>query len=89
MPTDEEKMKAMRLARAIASDISLYFDAKIVKGIEQDDFFASLSPEIEEGRNLYRSRVSPELYASSNYYDRALVDIVLRSRGHIRSRLWL
>ena len=89
MPTDEEKAKAMRLARAIASDISLYNDAKIVKGLEQDNLFDALRDEIEEGRDLYRSRVSPELFASTNFYDRALVDILIRSRGHVRARLWL
>lgn len=89
MPTEEEKAKAMRLARAIASDISLYNDEKIVRGIEQDNLFDAIAEELEEGRDLYRSRVSEELYRTSNYYDRAVVDIILRSRGHIRSRLWL
>ena len=89
MPTEEEKTKAMRLARAIASDISLYNDEKILRGIEQDNLFDAISDELEEGRDLYRSRVSEELYRTSNYYDRAVVDIIIRSRGHIRSRLWL
>jgi hypothetical protein len=89
MATDEEKTKAMRLARAIASDISVYNDAKIAQAIEADTFFDALSDEIQEGRDLYKSRVSGALYVSSNYYERAIVDIVLRSRGHIRSPLWL
>lgn len=89
MVTEEEKIKANRLARAIASDISLYNEEKIAKGIEEDNLFESLEAELQEGRDLYRSRVSPALYGSSNYYDRAVVDIIIRSRGHIRSRLWL
>ncbi|WP_373045444.1 hypothetical protein [Vulgatibacter sp.] len=89
MPTEEEKAKAMRLARAIASDISLYNDEKIVKGIEADNLFDALAAELEEGRDLYRSRVSPEIYNHTNFYDRAVVDIIVRSRGHVRSRLWL
>lgn len=89
MATEEEKTKAMRLARAIASDISLYNDEKIVKGIEADDFYDALAPELEEGRDLYRSRVSPEIFASTNFFDRAVIDIILRSRGHVRSRVWL
>lgn len=86
--TDEEKMKAMRLARAIASDISLYNDEKIVKGITHDNLFDAIKDEIEEGRDLYKSRVSAELYGGSNFFDRAIVDIILRSRGHIKSKLW-
>jgi hypothetical protein len=84
----DEKAKARRLARAIASDISMYNEEKIVKGIEQDNFFDALKDEIEEGRELYRSRVSPELYAQSNYFDRAIVDIIIKSKGHVRSRIW-
>ena len=89
MPTDDEKAKAMRLARAIASDISLYNDEKIVRGIEGDNLFEAIAAELDEGRDLYRSRVSPEIYKSTNFYDRAVVDIIVRSRGHVRSRLWL
>jgi hypothetical protein len=86
--TEEDKSKAIRLARAIASDISLYNEEKVVRGIENDNLFDVLAEEIEEGRALYKSRVSPELYGGSNYFDRALVDIILRSKGHIRSKLW-
>jgi len=89
MFTEEEKTKAQRLARAIASDISLYNDEKIVRGLQQDNLFDAISAELEEGRDLYRSRVSPALYAATNYYDRAVVDIIVRSRGHVRSPLWL
>jgi hypothetical protein len=86
--TDEEKVKAMRLARAIASDISLYNEQKIIKGIEQDNLFDVLKEELEEGRELYKSRVSQELYVSTNFFDRAVVDIVVRSKGHVKSKIW-
>ena len=79
---------AMRLARAIASDVSLYNEPKIVKGIETDTLFTEMHDEIEEGRQLYRSRVSPQLYGATNFYDRAIVDILVKSKGHIRSRIW-
>ena len=79
---------AIRLARAIASDISLYNEEKIIEGVENDSLFDVLNEEIEEGRELYKSRVSPELYQSSNYYDRALVDIIVKSKGHIKSKIW-
>jgi hypothetical protein len=86
--TDEEKIKAQRLARAIASDISLYNEQKIIKGIEQDNLFDVLQDELEEGRELYKSRVSPELYSNTNFFDRAVVDIVVRSKGHVKSKIW-
>jgi hypothetical protein len=78
---------ARRLARAIASDLSLYNEEKIRKGIEEDDLFTSLSEEIEEGRALYKSRVSSDLY-HRNFYDRALIDILVKSKGHVKSKVW-
>jgi hypothetical protein len=86
--TEEEKIKAQRLARAIASDISLYNEQKIVQGIEEDNLFDVLKDELNEGRDLYRKRVSPELYASTNFFDRAVVDIVVRSKAHVKSKIW-
>jgi hypothetical protein len=87
MPLIETEEAARRLARAIASDLSLYNEEKIVQGLQQDDLFNVLSEEIEEGRALYKSRVSPELY-QKNFYDRALVDILIKTKGHIKCKVW-
>ncbi|MFT3764539.1 MAG: hypothetical protein QM820_03335 [Minicystis sp.] len=86
MPLIETEEAARRLARAIASDLSLYNEEKIVQGIQNDDLFTVLAEEIEEGRALYKSRVSPDLY-QKNFYDRALVDILVKSKGHIKSKI--
>ncbi len=88
MPLIEAPEQAMRLARAICSDVSLYNEEKVVRSIERDDFFDALREELEEGRELYRSRVAPDLYARTNYYDRAIVDVILRPKGHVKSRIW-
>jgi len=80
--------KAMRLARAIASDISLYNEEKIKEGILNDTFFEAISAELDEGRELYRSRVAPAIFEATNFYDRAVVDIILRSKGHLKSKIW-
>ena len=79
---------ANRLARAIASDLSLYNEAKIKEGIENDTFFSVLDAEIAEGRAHYESRVDPKILGSSNFYDRALVDVILARKGHIKSKIW-
>ena len=86
--TDEERAKAVRLARAIASDISLYNEAKIIQGIEQDNLFEVLRDELDEGRDLYKSRVSEEVFTKTNFFDRAIVDIVVAKKGHIKSKIW-
>ena len=80
--------KAMRLARAIASDISLYNEKKVVEGIEQDTLFDLLADEIKEGLKLYQSRVVPELFDSTNFYYRAIVDVIVKNQGHVKSKIW-
>ncbi len=80
--------RAIRLARTIASDISLYNEEKIVRGLSEDKLFTELSDEIEEGRELYRARVAADLYDRTNFFDRAVVDIILKSKGHVKSKIW-
>jgi hypothetical protein len=87
MPLIETEEAARRLARAIASDLSLYNEEKIISGITNDNLFEVLAEEIEEGRVLYKRRVAAELYAR-NFYDRALVDILIKAKGHIKSPVW-
>jgi hypothetical protein len=87
MPLIETEEAARRLARAIASDLSLYNEEKIVKGITEDNLFDAIAEEIEEGRQLYKSRVSPEL-EKKNFYGRALVDILIRGKRHLKSKMW-
>lgn len=82
--TDEA---ARRLARAIASDISLYNEDKVVQGIEKDNLFELMTEELEEGRALFQSRVTPELYAK-NFYERAVIDVLIRSKAHVESKMW-
>lgn len=83
----ETEEAARRLARAIASDLSLYNEEKIVQGVQNDNLFEAIAEEIEEGRALFKSRVAPALYAKG-FYDRALIDILVRSKGHVQSPMW-
>jgi hypothetical protein len=83
----ETEEAARRLARAIASDLSLYNEEKIMDGIARDNLFDVLREELEEGRALFKSRVSAELFAK-NFYDRAVIDILVRSKGHAQSKMW-
>ena len=79
--------RARQLARAIASDLTLYHEKEIIDGIENDNIFDVMGDHIEEGRTLFRSRVTPEVY-SLNIYDRAIVDVMIKSKGHVKSKIW-
>ncbi len=66
----------------------MYNEAKLVQGIQNDTLFESMKEEIDEGRQHFRSRVTPEI-ASTNLFERALVDILLKQRGqNIKSKIW-
>ncbi len=79
---------ARRLARAIASDLALYNEDKIVLGLKNDTFFKEMEEEITEGRELYEARVSPDLRADTNYFERALIDIIIKPKSHIKTPIW-
>lgn len=85
----EDADKARRLARTIVSDIALYNRDEIRKGIRDDNIFDLLAEEIERGRKLYVSRVSAEIQRRVNYYNQALVDILIKQYGtSIESSIW-
>lgn len=83
----ETEEAARRLARAIASDLALYNDAKVTAGIRDDNLFDSISSELSEGRALYESRVAPALHRK-NLYERAIVDILVKPKGSVPSKMW-
>ena len=79
--------QARRLARAIVSDIAVYNRDKVERGIKTDTIFDLLGDDLEEGRQHFTARVTPEL-AASNIYDIAIVDVLIRRAGKIESPIW-
>jgi len=84
----EDADKARRLARTIVSDIALYNREEIRKGIKNDNVFELLAVEIDRGRKLYLSRVSPEVQKHRDFYNQALVDILIKQYGNVESDIW-
>ncbi len=83
----DNETRAQQFARAIASDIQLYNKQKIEEALKSDSFFDALSEEITEGRDLFRSRVTPEIF-KRNFYDRAIVDRVIKPLAHLDTPIW-
>ncbi|MCD4688644.1 MAG: hypothetical protein K8R55_04835 [Desulfuromonadaceae bacterium] len=79
---------AFRLARAIVSDVALYNQSKVKEGIENDTVFDLLNNELQEGREHYLTRVSTEVENREQLYDRAIVDIMIKQAGKIKSSIW-
>jgi len=83
-----EPERALRLARAILSDVMLYNPGKVRLGIEHDDLFQRLRAELEEGRVYFESRVSLDVARKSNAWGRALVDVLVFRSAAVPSRIW-
>ena len=79
---------AARLARTIIADIALYNREKISNGIKNDNIFELLSRELKEGLDLYRSKVDPDLDRKNNFFNRAIVDILIKMYGRVESEIW-
>ncbi|MBI5577054.1 MAG: hypothetical protein HY896_11920 [Deltaproteobacteria bacterium] len=79
---------ARRIARAVVSDIALYNAKKVEEGIAKDTLFDLLRDEIEEGRTYYNNRIDPEIARSANYFNEALIDVLVKPMGRFPSRAW-
>jgi len=82
--TDE----ARRLARTILSDIVLYNQAKVKEGIEKDSLFEVLTEELAEGKKYYENMVDEEIRSATNYFNEAVVDVLIKQGGKIKSEIW-
>ena len=79
---------ARRIARAVVSNIALYNVKKVEEGIRNDSLFDLLKNEIDEGRSYYLSRIDPEIAENTNYFNQALVDVLVKPTGRIPSKAW-
>jgi hypothetical protein len=80
--------EAKRLARTILSDILLYNQAKVKEGIEKDSLFDVLSEELAEGRKYYETVVEASLRQSTNFFNEAVIDVLLKQGGKHKSDIW-
>ena len=80
--------EARRLARTILSDIFLYNQAKVKEGIEQDSLFDVLTEELAEGKKYYETMVDEGIRQSSNFFNEAIVDVLIKQGGKIKSDIW-
>ncbi|MFQ5455091.1 MAG: PleD family two-component system response regulator [Nitrospirota bacterium] len=81
-----EHKDAKRLARTIISDIAIYNQSKVKEGIKNSTFYEIFRDEIEEGRRLYNSRISPEITKNHNYYKEAIDDFVNKVREQMERK---
>lgn len=88
MPLITDTEAVARLARTIIADIALYNKEKIDSGIKNDNIFDLLEEELKEGLALYRSRVDIEVDKANNFFNKAVVDILIKRYGTVKSDIW-
>jgi len=80
--------RAKRLARLIVGDIVLYNQDRIIQGIRDDSLFEVLEDQLAEGRRYYEKNVDPGVAAQADYFNLALVDILVKGRANVQSKIW-
>jgi hypothetical protein len=88
MRTINKPDEAKRLARTIISDIVMYNQQKVKEGIEKDSLFDVLTDELAEGKKYYESMVEEDVRQSTNFFNEALVDVLLKQNAKIKSEIW-
>jgi len=77
--------KAKRFARIIVSDIALYNQEAVARGIQDGTFFELLKNDIQEGRELYEKRVPSIIRRKKDYYKEAFDNFIIATGRKLRS----
>jgi hypothetical protein len=80
--------RARRMARLIVGDLVMYHKEKIAQAIKSDTLFEVLEKELAEGRSYYEKNVDPAIVSTTNYFDQAVVDILVKGQGSVTSEIW-
>jgi len=80
--------EARRLARVAISDIAAYNGPKVEKGLREDTLFEELRDELYDAELFYRSRVDKALCDSTNFFNMAVIDLLIKPKKNIDCPLW-
>jgi len=72
---DEQRAKAERLARIIVSDIVLYNEEKFAAAVRAGRVVELLTPDLEEGRALFRERIDERVRAEKDHLAEELLRV--------------
>lgn len=85
LPGDPDQHEAAkRLARIIISDIVLYNQKTVEKGLAENNLQDLLKDALQEGQRHYESRVSEEIRSATNYMSEALDNFMAKRQGSKR-----
>jgi len=73
--TEATENDAERFAKLLVSEIKLYNEQKISRGLTNNNLYESLQDEIEGARKIYKKRIAFD--RSEKYFNDALVNILV------------
>ncbi len=80
--------RALRYAKTIASDMVEYNKDALLKSLKEDNVWEALEEQVQQGREEFNARVTPEI-AAMNIYERALVEVLLhRMKDRVKTPIW-
>jgi hypothetical protein len=80
--------RARRLARVLVSDVAAYAGDQVRIGLEKDDLFDRLAPDIERARVFYLHHVDPSVAERARLFDFALVDVLVYGHRRVQTHIW-
>jgi len=80
--------EARRFARVVISDIAAYNGPKVEKGLREDCLFEELRDALYDGELFYRSRVDKARCDATNFFNMAVIDLLIKAKRHLESSLW-
>jgi hypothetical protein len=80
--------RARRLARVLISDVAAYAGDQVRIGLEKDDLFERLAPEIARARVFYLHHVDPGVAERAKLFEFALVDVLVYGHRRVQTHIW-
>lgn len=83
-----DSRRATRMARVLFSDLAAYAGDEIRLGLEKDDLFDRIAPDVERAHVFYIHQVSPALAERERIFAHALVDVLIYGNRRVASYIW-
>jgi hypothetical protein len=80
--------RARRLARVLVSDVAAYAGDQVRIGLEKDDLFERLAPDIARARAFYFFHVDPCVAERARLFEFALVDVLVYGHRRVQTHIW-
>lgn len=83
-----EPARAARLARVLISDVAVYAGEDLRIGIEKDDLFERLGPQLRQAAAYYFFHVDDCVPGRERIFNHAVVDVLVCRHGGRASPAW-